>query len=51
MEITFDGNKKIDASFHGFEIKTDQPESAGGNNSAPTPFYQLDSNHLLPAKF
>lgn len=38
MEITFEGNKKINASFHGFEIKTDQPESAGGNNSAPTPF-------------
>jgi len=38
MEITFGGNKKINASFHGFEIKTDQPESAGGNNSAPTPF-------------
>ncbi len=38
MEITFGGNKKINASFHGFEIKTDQPESAGGNNAAPTPF-------------
>ncbi|MFA6433929.1 MAG: OsmC family protein [Elusimicrobiales bacterium] len=38
MEITFGGNKKINASFHGFEIKTDQPESAGGNGSAPTPF-------------
>ena len=38
MEITFGGNKKINASFHGFEIKTDQPESAGGEGSAPTPF-------------
>ena len=38
MEITFGGGKKINASFHGFEIKTDQPESAGGAGSAPTPF-------------
>ncbi|HAH32126.1 MAG TPA: osmotically inducible protein OsmC [Elusimicrobia bacterium] len=38
MEITFGGNKKINASFHGFEIKTDQPKSAGGDASAPTPF-------------
>jgi ribosomal protein S12 methylthiotransferase accessory factor len=38
MEITFGGNKKINASFHGFEIKTDQPESAGGDGSAPAPF-------------
>jgi ribosomal protein S12 methylthiotransferase accessory factor len=38
MEITFGGNKKINASFHGFEIKTDQPQSAGGDGSAPTPF-------------
>lgn len=38
MEITFPGNKKVNASFHGFEIKTDQPEFAGGDNSAPTPF-------------
>jgi len=38
MEITFGGNKKINASFHGFEIKTDQPKSDGGDGSAPTPF-------------
>ena len=38
MEITFGGNKKINASFDGFEIKTDQPVSAGGEGSAPTPF-------------
>jgi len=38
MEITFDGNKKINAAWHGFEIKTDQPKSAGGDGSAPTPF-------------
>lgn len=38
MEISFGGNKKINADFHGFEIKTDQPISAGGDGSAPTPF-------------
>ena len=38
MEITFGGGKKINASFHGFEIKTDQPASEGGAGSAPTPF-------------
>ena len=38
MEITFGGNKKINASFHGFVIKTDQPKSNGGDNSAPSPF-------------
>ncbi len=38
MEITFDGNKRINASYNGFVIKTDQPESAGGGGSAPSPF-------------
>ena len=38
MEITFGGDKKINASFHGFVIKTDQPKSAGGHDSAPSPF-------------
>ncbi len=38
MEITFDGNKKINASYNGFVMKTDQPHSAGGDGSAPSPF-------------
>jgi len=38
MQITFGGNKKVNASFHGFEIRTDQPAAAGGEGSAPTPF-------------
>ena len=38
MEITFGGNKKINAAFNGFEIKTDQPRSAGGDGGAPSPF-------------
>jgi len=38
MEITFPGDKKVNAVFHGFEIATDQPVQAGGGGQAPTPF-------------
>jgi ribosomal protein S12 methylthiotransferase accessory factor len=38
MEITFPGGARVDASFNGFTIKTDQPAQGGGTNSAPTPF-------------
>jgi ribosomal protein S12 methylthiotransferase accessory factor len=38
MEIVFPGGKKVNALWHGFELKTDQPESGGGEGSAPTPF-------------
>jgi len=38
MEIVFPGGKKINALWHGFEIKTDQPAGGGGEGSAPTPF-------------
>jgi putative redox protein len=38
MEITFDGGKVITAHSHGHIIKTDQPISAGGDNTAPSPF-------------
>lgn len=38
MEITFDGGKVITAHVHGHVIRTDQPEDAGGTNTAPTPF-------------
>ncbi len=38
MEIVFPGGKKVTALWHGFEIKTDQPASGGGEASAPTPF-------------
>lgn len=37
MKITFPGNKKVNAQWHGFEIATDQPAPAG-DGSAPTPF-------------
>ena len=38
MEITFDGKKRINASYNGITIKTDQPAEAGGDASAPAPF-------------
>ena len=38
MEITFDGGKVITAHLNGHVLRTDQPLSAGGENSAPTPF-------------
>ena len=38
MEITFPGGARVDASFGGFLVNTDQPPRGGGNGSAPTPF-------------
>lgn len=38
MEITFDGGKVVTAHTHGHTIKTDQPVSSGGENTAPSPF-------------
>jgi ribosomal protein S12 methylthiotransferase accessory factor len=38
MEITFPGGARVDASFNGFTIQTDQPVQGGGTGSAPTPF-------------
>lgn len=38
MEIFYENNKKVNANFNGHIIKTDQPESAGGDDSAPSPF-------------
>jgi putative redox protein len=38
MEITFDGGKVVTAHSHGHIIKTDQPVSSGGLDSAPAPF-------------
>lgn len=38
MEITFDGGKVITAHLKDHIIKTDQPISSGGKNSAPSPF-------------
>ncbi|HLP72434.1 MAG TPA: OsmC family protein [Bacteroidales bacterium] len=38
MEITFDGGKIVTAHIRGFEVKTDQPVSNGGTETAPSPF-------------
>ena len=38
MEITFSGNKKVNASLNGHIFKTDQPISSGGENTAPSPY-------------
>ena len=38
MEIFFEGNKKVNASFNGHIIKTDQPVKAGGDDTASAPF-------------
>lgn len=38
IEVTFPGGKRIDAQINGFTVATDQPESQGGESSAPAPF-------------
>ena len=38
MEITFPGGARVDASFGGLTVRTDQPIQGGGQGSAPTPF-------------
>lgn len=38
MVVTFPGNKRADASYKGFTIKTDQPIYQNGDGSAPAPF-------------
>lgn len=38
MKISFPGGKKVDASFAGFTIHTDQHPMAGGGGTAPEPF-------------
>ena len=38
VQIVFPGGKRVDAQYRGFRVGTDQPEEAGGTNSAPSPF-------------
>ena len=38
MKISFPGDKKVDADYKGFTIKTDQPIREGGEETAPEPF-------------
>jgi ribosomal protein S12 methylthiotransferase accessory factor len=44
MTVTFPGGKRVDASYDGFTIATDQAVDSGGDGSAPEPFdYFLSS--------
>jgi len=38
MEIFFPGGKKVNSTYKGFTVETDQPKSEGGDGSAPEPF-------------
>lgn len=38
FEVFFPGGKRVAAKYRGFVVETDQPEVAGGDNSAPSPF-------------
>ena len=38
MTISFPGGQKVQASFDGFVVETDQSVSSGGSGSAPDPF-------------
>lgn len=37
IEVSFPGGKRVDASFDGFTVRTDQPAPVGGG-TAPSPF-------------
>lgn len=36
--VTFPGGKRVDATFDGHTLHTDQPAGGGGENSAPAPY-------------
>lgn len=38
INVTFPGGSKVNAELDGQVVRTDQPVSAGGEGSAPTPF-------------
>jgi ribosomal protein S12 methylthiotransferase accessory factor len=38
MIVSFPGGKRVDASFGGFKVETDQSEKNGGAGAAPEPF-------------
>jgi putative redox protein len=38
IHVTFPRNKRVDATFDGHVLHTDQPRSAGGDDSGPSPF-------------
>ena len=38
MQVSFPGNKRVDATYKGFTFRTDQSRQEGGEGSAPEPF-------------
>jgi ribosomal protein S12 methylthiotransferase accessory factor len=38
MQIDFPGGKRVTSTYKGFTVETDQPQSEGGNGSAPEPY-------------
>ena len=38
MAVTFPGGKKVNATYKGFVVETDQPKEEGGEGSAPEPY-------------
>ena len=38
IEVRFPGGRKVEATFDGYRVVTDQPVSSGGGGSAPSPF-------------
>lgn len=38
MKVSFPGGKRVNASYDGFEIATDQSVDSGGEGSAPEPY-------------
>lgn len=38
MKIAFPGGKKVNSTYKGFTLKTDQPKKEGGDGAAPEPF-------------
>ncbi|MCJ7756121.1 MAG: OsmC family protein [Thermoanaerobaculales bacterium] len=38
MKVSFPGGKRVNASFDGFEIATDQAVDSGGEGTAPEPY-------------
>ena len=38
MEISFPSGKKVNSTYKGFTVETDQPKDEGGDGSAPEPY-------------
>jgi putative redox protein len=38
FHVSFPGGKRVNATFNGMEIRTDQPVKEGGDGSAPEPY-------------